>query len=153
MSTDCLRDAGVLEGRWGEGREWRCSLRVVEEEAEERDERENWERRRDFLVEYWGDSHSMPGEIMPLSPGIEEVGEGSPEVGGKNGFWNVDAMGEVGPDFSGENVSLSTEELGDVDPETIVLTESCRIDVPGEITELLLRSISPHGRSHDEPCV
>jgi len=95
----------------------------------------------------------MPGEIMRLSPGIEEVGEGSPAVGGKNGFWNVDAMGEVGPDVNGEKLSLSIDELGDIGPEGSVLTEPCRIDVPGGITELLLRSISPHGRSHDELCV
>jgi len=95
----------------------------------------------------------MLGEIKPLSPGTEEIGEVGPEVNGGKGSWSVDVLGEVAPDVDGENGSLRKDGLEDVGPEDTVLKDPFRIDVPGEITELLLRSASPRGRSHVDPCV
>jgi hypothetical protein len=154
MSTDLVIEAGVLEGICGLGIELRCILCIADEEAEESDERENCERRREDLLERYGEStsHPMLVEIMPLSPRTE-VGDVGPVFRGGNGLWKVDWFGEVGAVVKGENGSVVIDELGDVCPEVNVLIDPLRTDALGEITELLLRSESSGGRSHDEACV
>lgn len=54
------------------------------------------------------------------------------------------------PTITGEKGSLYKDEIEDAGPEATVLIAPCRIEVPDEITELLLRSISSLGRSDYE---